>query len=74
MNTVPATKAQNRYWALLGGEYADTGFVDLVAGAEEERLGPFTTYKAAHDAWQARSWATVDTATRRYRIVEETAV
>jgi len=68
-----APSATKRFW-VIGGEYTDTGFQTVVAGTTEERLGPFTTYKDAHAAWQARSWATVDTATRRYRIVEETVV
>jgi cobyrinic acid a,c-diamide synthase len=68
-----ASAPLKRFW-VVGGEYIDTGFQELAPGTAEERLGPFATYKEAHDAWQARSWATVDTATRRYRIVEETAV
>jgi hypothetical protein len=62
-----------RFW-VIGGNYADTGFRNLVAGAQEERYGPFATYNAAHADWQTRSWATVDSATQRYRIVEETPV
>jgi hypothetical protein len=65
--------APKRFW-VLGGDYTDTGFRDLVPGAREERHGPFDSYKAAHDDWQARAWATVDSATKRYRIVEETTV
>ena len=63
----------SRYW-VVGGEYTDTQFSRVVDGTEEERLGPFDSYTAAHDAWQARAWATVDSATKRYRIVEETTV
>jgi Domain of unknown function (DUF4170) len=69
----PGPAAAKRYW-VLGGDYTDTGFRDLVPGAREERYGPYDSYHAAHDAWQTRSWATVDSATKRYRIVEETAV
>jgi len=69
----PGPAALKRYW-VLGGEYTDTGFRNLVPGLSEERFGPFETYKAAHDEWQARAWATVDSATKRYRIVEETTV
>ena len=62
-----------RYW-VVGGEYVDTGFRQVVPGTTEERSGPFTTYEDAHKAWQAKAWATVDSATKRFRIVEETPV
>jgi cobyrinic acid a,c-diamide synthase len=68
-----AVAPHKRYW-VVGGDYVDTGFRTLVAGTSEERHGPFETYKAAHDDWQARAWSTVDSATKRYRIVEETTV
>jgi hypothetical protein len=70
---VPGPTAPKRYW-VIGGEYQDTGFRQLVSGAQEERYGPFPSYDIAHDDWQKRAWATVDTATKRYRIVEETVV
>ncbi len=69
----PGPVARKRFW-VLGGEYTDTGFRDLAPGTTEERHGPFETYKLAHDEWQARAWATVDSATKRYRIVEETSI
>jgi hypothetical protein len=69
----PGPVAAKRFW-VLGGDYVDTGFRTLVAGTAEERYGPFDSYKTAHDEWQARAWATVDSATKRYRIVEETTV
>ena len=59
-----------RYW-VVGGEYADTAFRKLAAGKAEERIGPFDGYEAAKAAWQARAWATVDSANTRYRIVKE---
>jgi hypothetical protein len=62
-----------RFW-VIGGDYADSGFRTVVPGTQEERIGPFDTYKEAHDSWQARSWATVDSCSKRYRIVEEGAV
>ena len=58
-----------RYW-VVGGEYADTAFKKLAAGKAEERIGPFASYEAAKAAWQARAWATVDSANTRYRIVK----
>jgi hypothetical protein len=69
----PGPKKPKRYW-VVGGEYIDTGFRQLVDGAAEERIGPFDTYEDAHAAWQKAAWASVDTATKRYRVVEETAV
>src|SRR5579883_886497 len=69
----PGPRPMKRFW-VVGGEYTDTGFLNLVPGSSEERYGPYDSYQAAHDAWQARSWATVDSATKRYRVVEETAV
>jgi cobyrinic acid a,c-diamide synthase len=59
---------------VVGGDYVDSGFHQLVEGTAEERLGPFADYDAAHDAWQKRAWETVDSCTKRFRIVEETAV
>ncbi len=66
-------KATKRYF-VLGGDYQDTGFRTLVPGTEEERIGPFDTYEQAHAAWQSRAWATVDSCTKRFRIVEESVV
>jgi Domain of unknown function (DUF4170) len=59
-----------QYW-VVGGEYADTSFAKIAAGKAEERLGPFEDYDAAHKAWAARAWATVDDANARFRIVAE---
>lgn len=58
------------YW-VVGGEYADTRFVDFAPGKREERYGPFATYREAYEAWAARARATIDDATVRYRIIEE---
>jgi hypothetical protein len=59
-----------KYW-VVGGEYTDTSFRKLAPGAQEERLGPFKSYREAYQAWQARARATIDDATVRYRVVEE---
>jgi hypothetical protein len=59
-----------RYW-VVGGEYADTKFKKIAGGGKETRIGPFESYAAAKDAWQAKAWATVDSANTRYRIVKE---
>ena len=58
-----------QYW-VIGGEYRDMSFREIVPG-KAERLGPFATYKEAHKAWAARAWATVDDALMRFRIVRE---
>ncbi len=58
------------YW-VVGAEYTDTSFKKLAPGAAEERLGPFTSYRAAYQAWQARARATIDDATVRFRIVDD---
>ncbi|MGH6982593.1 MAG: DUF4170 domain-containing protein [Stellaceae bacterium] len=59
----------SNYW-VVGAEYTDTSFEKLAPGAREERLGPFASYRAAYQAWQARASATIDDPTVRYRIVD----
>jgi hypothetical protein len=59
-----------RYW-VVGGEYKDASFCELVPGKTEERQGPFATYEEAHKVWAARAWATVDDALMRFRVVGE---
>lgn len=59
-----------RYW-VVGGEYTDTDFKTLAPGTREERHGPFATYADAAKVWAGRTWATVDSATTRFRIVSE---
>jgi len=59
-----------QYW-VIGGEYKDTTFRELIPGKAEERLGPFPSYEAAHKVWATRAWATVDNALMRFRIVGE---
>lgn len=61
----------SKYW-VVGGEFTDTSFRKLAPGAAEERLGPYASYRAAHEAWQARARATIDDACVRFRIVDET--
>ncbi len=56
------------YW-VVGGEYKDTTFRELIPGKTEERLGPFASYEEAHKVWATRAWATVDNALMRFRIV-----
>ncbi|MEX2009860.1 MAG: DUF4170 domain-containing protein [Dongiaceae bacterium] len=60
-----------RYW-VIGGEYADARFERIAGGGSEERVGPFEAHEAARAEWQRLAWQTVDSATTRYRIEEET--
>lgn len=59
-----------RTYLVVGGEYQDTNFKELVAGAKEERHGPFSSYKDATDVWRARSWQNVDNCHCRFFIIE----
>jgi hypothetical protein len=58
------------YW-VIGGEYTDLSFTKLARGAQEERHGPFATYKEAYQVWQSRARATIDDAMVRFRIIEQ---
>ncbi len=60
------------FW-VIGGEYTDTRFAEIVGGGAETRLGPFATYDAARAEWARRAWASVDDAHARWRIEEESA-
>lgn len=60
------------FW-VVGGEYTDTNFREIMPGHTEERHGPFASYEEAYKKWSARAWATVDDAMTRFRIVEEMA-
>jgi|TARA_R100001224_G_scaffold63007_1_gene37704 hypothetical protein len=56
------------YW-VVGGEYETTDFEKPVGG-EEERHGPFATFKDAEKAWSKLAWQHVDNCNCRYRVVE----
>jgi hypothetical protein len=58
------------FW-VIGGEYTDTRFADVVGGRPETRVGPFATYDEAKAEWARRAWASVDDAHARWRIEEE---
>lgn len=61
-----------RYW-VVGGDYQSTNFRELAEGAVEERHGPFESYAAARRKWAERAMATVDNATARFRIEEDSS-
>jgi hypothetical protein len=58
------------FW-VVGGEYSDTRFAEIVGGGAETRLGPFADYEEARAEWARRAWASVDDATVRWRLEEE---
>jgi len=55
-----------QFW-VVGGEYKDTHFVEVL-GPGEEWVGPFADYESARKEWAKRAWGTVDEAHTRYRI------
>ena len=55
-----------QFW-VVGGEYTDTTFHDVVHG-DEAWFGPFETYDAARAEWAKHAWQNVDDAHVRYRI------
>jgi hypothetical protein len=60
---------QNRYW-IVGGEYADTSFSQLVGGTERV-MGPYPTRENAMAAWQELAEATRANCYARFSIAEE---
>ncbi|WP_343560321.1 DUF4170 domain-containing protein [Kiloniella sp. b19] len=52
---------------VVGGEYKDTSFADVISG-EEKWFGPFADYASAKAEWSKYAWKTVDECTMRYRI------
>jgi hypothetical protein len=59
-----------RYW-VIGGEYKTTDFRDMANGKGPLRFGPFDSYEQAKAAWQAQSWANVDSCHHRFTIVKD---
>jgi hypothetical protein len=53
------------YW-VIGGEYRDTGFDELIG--KEKKYGPFESFEAAEAKWNQVAWQSVDDANSRYRI------
>ena len=55
-----------QFW-VVGGEYTDSRFRDLVGGSEEW-IGPFQDYESAKEEWAKLAWQSVDHCATRYRI------
>jgi hypothetical protein len=55
---------------VIGGEYADTSFTQIVAGKQMEIHGPFTRQEA-RDFWRSITGKTVDSAMTRYDIAPD---
>jgi hypothetical protein len=58
------------YW-VIGGEYRDAGFSDLVPGTEK-MAGPFHDERRARTEWTRLTYCPTATATTRYSIAAET--
>jgi hypothetical protein len=58
-----------QFW-VIGGEYADTRFEQLVNGGAKA-LGPYPSYDAALEAWREISVATRPVAHMRYTIAAD---
>lgn len=58
-----------KYW-VVGGEYIDTSFHEIIGGGAETWAGPFAKLKDAEAEWSRLSWSHVDNCNARYRIVE----
>ena len=56
-----------QFW-VVGGEYTDTRFKDMLGQGDEEWIGPFGDYELARQEWAKRAWQTVDECYTRYRI------
>ena len=62
---------QKQFW-VIGGEYRDTSFVDLIDGTSRV-FGPFRDYNEARAQWGEQSMARRSEATTRFTIVSNAA-
>jgi hypothetical protein len=60
------TDTTRQFW-VIGGEFRDTSFSEIVDG-EVEAFGPFASYDSALRLWKERSQATRPLAHVRYTI------
>ncbi len=63
--------SDQRYW-VIGGEYANTTFDQVVEGTERI-LGPFGCPKEAHRAWETIAVETRSICLARFTVVREGA-
>lgn len=61
----------HRFW-IVGGEYRDTSFRELVTGTQT-LAGPYSHYEDALSQWKRLASATRADACSRYTIAQETA-
>ncbi len=59
----------SKFW-VVGGEYKDTEFSELIDGATQ-LVGPFRSYEQAHQVWRRKAEATRGNAYVRYSIARE---
>ena len=57
-------------WLVVGGEYADTTFKKLAAGAKLQVFGPFER-NTAMDKWRDMTGKTIDSAVTRFEIIAQ---
>ena len=57
----------NKQYFVIGGEYADTTFSQILDGKTEEHYGPLSEVEA-HNLWRSLTGKTVDNALVRYRV------
>lgn len=60
-----------KFW-IVGGEYRDTSFSEIVTGTQCLD-GPFPTYETALSQWRRMAGETRSNACARYTIAQETA-
>ncbi len=60
---------RTQYW-VVGGEFSDTGFTDLVNGSGEI-MGPYIDRAEAERAWSEVATETRSSCCTRYSIAEE---
>jgi hypothetical protein len=63
------TTMPERFW-IIGGEFRDTSFAELVAGTER-LLGPYANRDAALRAWRGLADETKSLCTARFTVVAE---
>ena len=61
--------SSNRFW-VVGGEYKDTRFSELMDGTQK-MYGPFESYDKARANWQSQAEATRSNCHMRFTIAQE---